>query len=254
MEAYLGTKELWHYINGSTPEPKPAIKDASTPAEKQELGDWHHKCAKASGEIWLAIEDNQKVHVKEVKGDSPKMWKSLEAIHVQKKPATQFNTYQSLLGIKKNENESLSDLIVQTRLSRTPKHFAPPHSLLRISIMSYSPCLSFMPFQLNTTALSHLFSFSTLSMLTNLNLPSKMNKSIVRPNLTIPLLLSLLSYLLSFAPSVAFLAILKRIATRGRRYLSKPTNVLKVEGMLSANGSGKATGCPGVRYRAQCQD
>jgi hypothetical protein len=68
----------------------------------------------------LTIEDNQKVrvaaaamHVKGVKGDPPKMWKCLEAIHVQKKPATRFNAYQSLLGIKKEENESLSDLIAR---------------------------------------------------------------------------------------------------------------------------------------------
>ena len=90
MEAYLSTKELWHYVNGSTPEPTPAIKDAPTPAERQELTEWRLKCAKASGEIWLAIEDNQKVHVKGVKGDPPKMWNSLEAIHVQRKPATRF--------------------------------------------------------------------------------------------------------------------------------------------------------------------
>jgi hypothetical protein len=69
MEAYLSTKELWEYVDGSTP--KPSFVDPSNPttAEKQDLIDWKRKCAKVSGELWLAIEDSQKVHVKEVKTD-----------------------------------------------------------------------------------------------------------------------------------------------------------------------------------------
>jgi hypothetical protein len=127
MEAYLGTKELWLYVDGSTPEPTPAIKDAPTPAEKQEHNEWRLKRTRASGEIWLAIEENQKVHVKGVKEDPFKMWKSLEAVHVQKKPATRFNAYQSLLGIKKEENESLSDLIARAdKASQDTKALRPP--------------------------------------------------------------------------------------------------------------------------------
>ena len=56
MEAYLSTKELWEYVDGSTPMP-------TTTAEVKELAEWKRKTAKASGEIWLAVEDSQKVHI-----------------------------------------------------------------------------------------------------------------------------------------------------------------------------------------------
>jgi hypothetical protein len=113
MEAYLSTKELWEYINELTSEPTPADANKPTTDEKQELAEWRRKRAKASGEIWLAIEDSQKVHVKDSKGDPPAMWAKLEAIHVQKKPGARFNAYQTLLGIRKDDNESLSDLMAR---------------------------------------------------------------------------------------------------------------------------------------------
>jgi hypothetical protein len=71
---------------------KPTLVDPNnlTDTEKLELADWRRKSAKASGEIWLAIEDSQ-VHVKEVKGDPAKMWKKLETVHVQKKPGARFS-------------------------------------------------------------------------------------------------------------------------------------------------------------------
>jgi hypothetical protein len=65
MEAYLSTKELWEYVDGSTPEPTPTDPAKPTTDEKTALTDWKRKCAKVSGELWLAIEDSQKVHVKE---------------------------------------------------------------------------------------------------------------------------------------------------------------------------------------------
>ena len=50
MQALLGTKELWEYVDRSTPKPVPA---SATPTsdEKKLLSDWKRKAAKASGEI-----------------------------------------------------------------------------------------------------------------------------------------------------------------------------------------------------------
>ena len=110
MEAYLSTKELWEYVDGSTPEPKPATADKPTSDEITTLANWKRKCAKASGELWLAIEDNQKVHVKDVKGDPVQMWKKLEDVHVQKKPGVCFNAYEALFSIRKCDDETLNDL------------------------------------------------------------------------------------------------------------------------------------------------
>lgn len=111
MEAYLSTKELWEYVDGSTPLPPPRDPNSPTAAEKKEIADWKRKAAKASGEIWLALEDNQKVHVKEVKSDPASMWKKLEGVHLQKKSGTRFNAYDVLFNIRKEENETLPTLI-----------------------------------------------------------------------------------------------------------------------------------------------
>src|SRR5271156_4607481 len=116
MEAYLSTKELWEYVDGTTPKSIPADSANPTAEETKELAAWKRKAAKASGEIWLAIDDSQKVHVKDLKGNPQEMWKKLEGIHVQRKPGTHFNAYESLLSIRKRDDESLSDLM--TRASK----------------------------------------------------------------------------------------------------------------------------------------
>ena len=110
MEAYLGTKELWEFVDGTTPRPSPADPAAPTATELKDAAEWRRKTTKASGELWLAIEDNQKVHVKEVKGDPVTMWRKLEAVHVQKKPGTHFNAYEVLFSIRKEEGETLPAL------------------------------------------------------------------------------------------------------------------------------------------------
>src|SRR6266487_2437815 len=113
MEAYLSTKELWEFVDGSTPKPTPADASKPTAAEAKELEEWKRKAAKASGEIWLAVEDSQKVHIKEVKGDPAVMWAKLEGVHLQKKPGTRFNAYEVLFSIRKAEEESLSALMAR---------------------------------------------------------------------------------------------------------------------------------------------
>ena len=57
MQALLSTKELWEYVDGSNPEPTPQDTTKVTAEEKKELLEWKWKAAKASGEIWLALED-----------------------------------------------------------------------------------------------------------------------------------------------------------------------------------------------------
>ena len=82
MEAYLSTKELWEYVDGTNPKPIPKDLTNPTAVEKKEFLDWNRKVAKACGEIWLAIEDSQKVHVKEVKSDPAEIWKRLEEVYL----------------------------------------------------------------------------------------------------------------------------------------------------------------------------
>jgi hypothetical protein len=113
MEAYLSTKELWEYVDGSTPKPAPADPAKPTAEEIKQLAYWKRKSTKASGEIWLALEDNQKSHVKEVKSDPVQIWTKLEGVHLQKKPGACFNAYDNLFNICKEENESLSALMAR---------------------------------------------------------------------------------------------------------------------------------------------
>jgi hypothetical protein len=96
--------------------PTPQDPANITAAEKKELLEWKRKAAKASGEIWLALDDNQKVHVSDVKSDPAGMWKKLEAVHVQKKPSSRFIAYDSLFNIRKEETETLSALMARTDL------------------------------------------------------------------------------------------------------------------------------------------
>src|SRR3984893_7552965 len=99
MEAYLSTKELWEYVDGSCVQP--SLVDPTKPSleEKKELSDWRRKSARASGEIWLGLEDSQKVHVKDLKGDPVAMWRKLESVHLQKHPGARFNDYDALFNI-----------------------------------------------------------------------------------------------------------------------------------------------------------
>ncbi|EPQ49959.1 hypothetical protein GLOTRDRAFT_18848, partial [Gloeophyllum trabeum ATCC 11539] len=90
---------------------------------------WEARKGRAAGEIWLALEDGQKVHVKEVKTDPLKMWEKLREVHVQQKPGARFNAYDVLLGLRKDEGESLvslmarADKAMQDIRSLRPKDF-----------------------------------------------------------------------------------------------------------------------------------
>ena len=113
MQALLSTKELWEYVDGSNPVPTPQDANLVTPTEKKELLEWKRKAAKASGEIWLALEDSQKVHVSELKSSPAEMWKKLEGVHLQQKPSSRFVAYDSLFNIRKEETETLSALMAR---------------------------------------------------------------------------------------------------------------------------------------------
>ena len=113
MEAYLSTKELWEYVDGSCVQPSPVDPMDLTLEEKKELADWRRKFARAAGEIWLGLEDSQKVHVKDLKGDPAAMWRKLESVHLQKRPGARFNAYDALFNIRKEADESLPALMAR---------------------------------------------------------------------------------------------------------------------------------------------
>ena len=68
---------------------------------------------KAAGEIYLLVENDQRVHFRGNEEDPIKMWELLEAAHLSKKPGAKFNAYNDLFNIRKQDDETLVDLGVR---------------------------------------------------------------------------------------------------------------------------------------------
>ena len=107
MEAYLSTKELWEYVDGSILKPVPVDPSRPSADEIKEPADQKCKARKASGEIQIAIEDDQKVHIKDIKGDPAAIQVKLESVYIQKRLGACFNAYDTLFSIRKNDDETL---------------------------------------------------------------------------------------------------------------------------------------------------
>ena len=61
-------------------------KETKLPASKADkLEKWEMKAEKAAGEIYLLVENDQRVHFRGHKEDPIKMWELLEAAHLSKK-------------------------------------------------------------------------------------------------------------------------------------------------------------------------
>ena len=64
----------------------------------------------AAGLIYLALQPTLQILVRDFMEDPSKMWETLEAHHMQKKPSSRFTAYESLFNIVKQDNESLPAL------------------------------------------------------------------------------------------------------------------------------------------------
>src|ERR1700749_2040578 len=101
MKAFLMQKKVWAIVKGTDVQPSPG--DAN-------LRDWLKDEQLAAGVIYLGLQEGQKSQIEDFLDDPKKMWMELESIHVQKRPSTRFNAYNSLLSILKLEDESLPAL------------------------------------------------------------------------------------------------------------------------------------------------
>ncbi|PPR05960.1 hypothetical protein CVT26_005704, partial [Gymnopilus dilepis] len=98
MKAWLMRNGLWRLVSGKETKPTEA-----TAAEK-----WEIKAEKAAGEIFLLVENDQRMHFRGSEEDPVEMWSLLEAAHLSKKPSARFNAYINLFSIRKQDNESLT--------------------------------------------------------------------------------------------------------------------------------------------------
>jgi gag-polypeptide of LTR copia-type/Integrase core domain/GAG-pre-integrase domain len=106
MKAWLMKLGYWRLVAGK--EKQPSGKSDPDTIEK-----WEAKAEKAAGEIYLAVENDQRVHFRGYEEDPVRMWALLEQAHVQKKPGARFNAYDDLFSIQKNDDETLVEMAVQ---------------------------------------------------------------------------------------------------------------------------------------------
>ena len=104
MKAWLMRNGLWRLV--SERELKPS-------SGGDELNRWEAKAEKAAGEIYLLVENDQRVHFRGHEEDPIKMWKLLEEAHLSKKPGARFNAYDDLFNIRKQDDETLVSMGVR---------------------------------------------------------------------------------------------------------------------------------------------
>jgi hypothetical protein len=82
---------------GSPPTPTPPTASSSTaiaPAAPTSPSDAQRLLVeKAAGQIYMAVEEDQKIHFNGIDDDPVKMWLKLGAVHHSKRPGTRFNAY-----------------------------------------------------------------------------------------------------------------------------------------------------------------
>jgi hypothetical protein len=103
MKAWLMRNGLWKLVSGK--ETKPKIEET--------LYVWETKAERAAGEIYLMVENDQRVHFRGSEENPVEMWKLLEAAHLSKRPGARFNAYDDLFSIRKQDDESLVNLGVK---------------------------------------------------------------------------------------------------------------------------------------------
>ena len=103
MKAWLMRNNLWRLVSGKEKQP----------SEEEKSITWEEKAEKAAGEIYLMVENDQRVHFRGSEDDPVKMWNLLEAAHLSKKAGARFNAYDNLFSIRKQEDENLVTLGVR---------------------------------------------------------------------------------------------------------------------------------------------
>jgi hypothetical protein len=88
-------------------------KKEKRPTKEDEIAKWEAKAERAAGDIFLLVENDQRVHFSGHGEDPIKMWDLLEAAHLSKKPGARFNAYDDLFNIRKQDGKSLVDLGVR---------------------------------------------------------------------------------------------------------------------------------------------
>ena len=74
---------LWTLVKGI--EKKPAVSDQTSPTTEESAAvlAWEVRALKAAGELFLAIEAEQRTHIVGLEDDPVGIWAKLESVHLQ---------------------------------------------------------------------------------------------------------------------------------------------------------------------------
>ncbi len=103
---------LWMLVKGL--ETRPEVEgEKATPEETKAMLAWDLKAGKAAGELFLAIEPDQRTYIAGLEDDPVALWAKLQSVHLQKHPGSRFLSYDNFFSIKKKEDESLASLMTR---------------------------------------------------------------------------------------------------------------------------------------------
>ena len=83
-------KGYYRLVTGKETRPE-AAGATPTAAEVALIDAWEDKALRAAGEIYLAVDQEQKTHLAGIEDDPVAMWSKLESVHLQKRPGARFN-------------------------------------------------------------------------------------------------------------------------------------------------------------------
>ena len=69
MRAWLMSRGLWRLVKGEEKEPPVADESKPTAAETKALETWRDRALRAAGELYLAVSDDQKIHLEGIEDD-----------------------------------------------------------------------------------------------------------------------------------------------------------------------------------------
>ena len=77
MKAWMMRSGLYRLVKGLEKRPSPADKAAVTDVEQAAMDKWDEKALKAAGELFLAIEVEQRTHLAGIEDDPVVIWTKL---------------------------------------------------------------------------------------------------------------------------------------------------------------------------------
>ena len=104
---------LWMLVKEVELKPERVESKALTAAEAAAILAWKIKAGKAAGELYLAVQGDQRTYLSGIENDPVAIWTKLESVHLQKHPGSRFLSNDTFFSIQKKEDESLTSRVTR---------------------------------------------------------------------------------------------------------------------------------------------